>query len=203
MRHKHLIVAILIAAGLPACSLVSQQSLPTPTLTPAEKSDPSAIVVAAAIEMMTKLSQAAPAQQAELFQAAREKAQTEPTTQNRLIHALALATPDHGNTSYEAASQQLAALLATPDLLPAERALVDIMLKNVTQRLILQAENKRLQSEVARLGREKSANNSKRLQAEVEENERLRKELAEAQAKLDEITKIERSIIDRAPPKNR
>jgi regulator of replication initiation timing len=40
---------------------------------------------------------------------------------------------------------------------------------------------------------------TRRLQAEVDENTRLRKELDEARAKLDAIANIERSLNERKP----
>jgi hypothetical protein len=94
----------------------------------------------------------------------------------------------------------LTELLARPEtLLPAERALAWVCLRDVEQRLILQAENSRLQSDAARIERERSVSTNRRLQAEIEENTRLKKALAEAQAKLDEIKRIERSIVERSP----
>ena len=47
--------------------------------------------------------------------------------------------------------------------------------------------------------RERTANASHRLQAELDENARLRKELDEARAKLDAIANIERSLNERKP----
>jgi hypothetical protein len=74
-----------------------------------------------------------------------------------------------------------------------------VCLRDAEQRLILQAENARLQSDAVRMERERSASTNRRLQAEIEENTRLKKALAEAQAKLDEIKRIERSIVERSP----
>jgi hypothetical protein len=74
-----------------------------------------------------------------------------------------------------------------------------VCLRDAEQRLVLQAENARLQSDAARIERERSVSTNRRLQAEIEENQRLKKALAEAQAKLDEIKRIERSIVERSP----
>jgi hypothetical protein len=164
----------------------------------APRADAFQSVIASHLDLMARLSQGSPAEQAEIFQAARSAAETTPTTSNRLRYALALATPGHGAANLDAARQQLAELLATPEsLLPAERALALICLKNVEQRLILQTENQKLQSDAARAERERNAASTRRLQTEIEENTRLRKELEEAQAKLDEITRIERSLTQR------
>ena len=94
----------------------------------------------------------------------------------------------------------LTQLLATPEtMLPAERALAWVCLKDVEQRLILRVENLRLQVGTLQQERDRNVATNRRLQAEIEENARLRKQLAEAQAKLDEITRIERAIIERNP----
>jgi hypothetical protein len=63
----------------------------------------------------------------------------------------------------------------------------------------LVAENKRLQATAARTQADKSTALSRRLQSEQEENARLRKELDAAQAKLDAISDIERSLSERKP----
>jgi len=152
------------------------------------------------LETMRKLSQGDPAVQAETFQSAREAAELTPTTANRLTYALALATPGHGGSDPNAAQRQLAQLLASPELLlPPEQALAEIELRQVELRIVLTEENRRLQQETARLERDRTTAASRRLQAELDENKRLRKQLDEAQAKLDAVTHIERSAIDRNP----
>jgi hypothetical protein len=65
--------------------------------------------------------------------------------------------------------------------------------------LTLETENRRLQSEVLRLDHERVTNANHRLQAELDENARLRKELDEAHAKLQAIFNIERSLNERKP----
>ncbi|MEA3161765.1 MAG: hypothetical protein QOD95_3313, partial [Gammaproteobacteria bacterium] len=66
------------------------------------------------------------------------------------------------------------------------------------QRLILQAENKRMRDDAAHdETRDKLLAANRRLAAESDENVKLRKALDEARAKLEAITHIERSINDR------
>jgi hypothetical protein len=88
--------------------------------------------------------------------------------------------------------------------LPAERLLALVELQQVDQRLVLQAENKRLRDETSHDdSRDKLLATNRRLAAESDENARLRKALDEARAKLEAVTHIERSINDRgadAPP---
>jgi hypothetical protein len=155
--------------------------------------------VAALLEMMSNLPQGDPARQAELFQAAKDAAELTPTTSNRLRYAMALATPGFGGSNPVAAQRQLSELLARPEtLLPVERYLATVQLKEVEQRLILQAENARMREEVPHDSSDKVTAINRRLAAEMDENAKLRKALDEARAKLEAVTHIEqRSVTDR------
>jgi hypothetical protein len=151
------------------------------------------------LEMMGSLPKVDPARQAELFQSAKDAAELTPTTTNKLRYALALATPGFSGSNPVAAQRQLSELLARPEtLLPAERLLALVALKEVEQRLILQAENTRMRQEALHdESRDKLQAINRRLAAESDENVRLRKALDEARAKLEAVTHIERSINDR------
>ena len=150
------------------------------------------------LEMMSSLPQGDPAQQAEIFQSIKTHAEVTPTPNNRLKYALALATPECSCSDPVAAQRQLSELLARPEtMVPVERLLATVELKEVEQRLILQAENKRLRDDAPPDDREKLQATNRRLTAESDENARLRKALDEARAKLEAITHIERSINDR------
>ena len=171
-----------------------------PPAIPIARPDPSLAIVAEHLQTMAALNQGTPVQQAEIAKTVRDEAQLQPTTSHLLRYALVLATPDHGASDPVAARERLSALLASPEkLLPAERSLAAVFLDHVNKRLVLQAENQKLQADGARSERERGAATNRRLQAEIEENARLRKALKEAQDKLDEIARIERQIIDRKP----
>ena len=150
---------------------------------------------------MSSLPQGDPARQAELFEAAKEAAALTPTTSNKLRYAMALATPGYSGSDPVAAQRQLSELLARPEtLLPIERSLASVELKEVEQRLILQAEIKRARDDAAQDDtHDKLQATTHRLMAELDENVKLRKALEEALAKLEAVAHIERSINDRAP----
>jgi hypothetical protein len=185
-----------------ACSLVNPLARQKPPA-PAEpdRSSQDLSPVTPLLQMMGNLPQGDPARQAELFQSAKDAAELTPTTSNKLRFALALATPGHSGSDPVAAQRQLAELLARPEtLLPVERLLALVELKEVEQRLILQAENSRLRDEAQHDdSRDKLLALNRRLAAESDENARLRKALDEARAKLEAVTHIERSINDRKP----
>jgi hypothetical protein len=182
-------------ASLGACVSGEPKTAPLPPPAPA----PDSVVITPLLEVMSSLPSVDPAGQAEAFQSIRDAAASTPTPSNRLKLALALATPDCSCSDPVAAQRQLSELLAMPEtLLPGERLLATVELKEVEQRLVLQAENKRLRDEAPPDDREKLQAVNRRLTAESDENARLRKALDEARAKLEAITHIERSINDRS-----
>jgi hypothetical protein len=203
MRHNswRSLAGLCLAGALGGCAVMGGSQSGSKSPAPDEGStgvrDPSP--VAPLLEMMGTLPQGDPARQAEIFQSAKDAASLSPTTSNRLKYALALAIPGHSGSDPVAAQRQLAELLARPEtLLPDERLLAMVELQDVDQRLVLQAENKRLRDEESRDdSRDKLQAANRRLSAEMDENARLRKALDEARSKLDAVTHIERSINDR------
>lgn len=149
------------------------------------------------------LQSATPAGQAELFESTHLAAENAPTTANRLRYALMLALPGHAAADPVAARRQLSELLARPELLlPAERALAAVLLASVDQQLVLEAANRRLDQDASAREKDRTAAAARRLQAEQDENARLKRALEDAQKKLDAVTEVERSITGRAnPPK--
>lgn len=150
------------------------------------------------LEMMRQLVEGDTVTQAETFRAVASSAEAAPTTTNRLKLALALATPGHPSSDAAEAQGKLGDLLAAgAALLPEERMLVSIHLKEVEQRLILDSEAEQQRAQTATALAELDNENSRRLDAALAENARLRQQLEEAQQKLDAITNIERSIRER------
>jgi len=203
MLHNRLRGAahVFAVCALSGCSILggslSSHKAPAPTEPEQQSADPAAI--APLLKMMSELPQGDPARQAEIFQSAKDAASLSPTTSNRLKYALALAIPGHSGSDPVAAQRQLSELLARPEtLLTDERLLALVELQEVDQRLVLQAENKRLRDGAAHDdSRDKLQAANRRLAAESDENARLRKALDEARAKLEAVTHIERSINDR------
>jgi len=150
------------------------------------------------LDVMRRLVEGDLLTQTETFREIAEAAAASPTTENRVKLALAVATPGHPNENPAEAQQRLSSLLAAgPALLPEERMLVAIHLKEVEQRLILDAEAQRLRDEVEAARSARNNETARRLEAALAENARLARELQEAQQKLDAITNIERSIRER------
>src|ERR1700723_153142 len=202
MPHKWLRVAAcaLVVCWISSCSIGGPRQ-PPPAPSEPDTAQQNLNAVQPLLDLMSSLPQGDPARQAELFQSAKDAAELTPTTSNKLRFAVALATPGHSGSDPVAAQRQLSELLARPEpLLPVERLLALVELKEVEQRLILQAENSRLRDDAQHDdSRDKLLALNRRLAAESDENARLRKALDEARAKLEAVTHIERSINDRKP----
>jgi len=203
MQHKWLRVAagVLVVGWTSSCGIggpFTRQPAAPPSQP--ESAQQNLSPIAPLLELMSSLPQGDPARQAELFQSAKDAADLTPTTSNKLRYAVALATPGYSGSDPVAAQRQLSELLARPEtLLPIERSLALVELKEVEQRLILQAEIQRAHDDAAHDDmRDKLQATNRRLAAELDENVKLRKALDEARAKLDAVTHIERSINDRA-----
>jgi hypothetical protein len=152
------------------------------------------------LQLLQHLVQAQPAQQAEIIASAQRDYDSAPTPSRELKLALILGTPGHPATDLPKAQGLLRELMANPEmLLPGERALAFLELSQIDDHLTLEAENRRLQADAVRADQQRVANANHRLQAEMDENGRLRRELEEARAKLDAIANIERSLNERKP----
>jgi hypothetical protein len=193
--------ALLLAVALTGCAsgglfgVRQTASAPVPTAAPPAAG---AEGIAVYLETLRELLEGDAVAQADAFSNAATAADTSPTTTNRLILALALATPGHPSSDPTQAQQLLSDLLAAGDtLLPEERILALVHLKDVEQRLILDAEAERLRRAAQAAATQRNDQSAQRLQAALEENRQLRLALDEARAKLDAITNIERSIRER------
>ena len=157
-----------------------------------------AVLLANTIQTLQRLTQGTPAEQAEIHAGARGGYERAPLSGAQLRYALVLATPGHPARDPERARTLLRELAAQPEALqPVERALTLVELGQLERELGLKAESERLQGELQRGERERNTLTARRLQSELEENARLRRQLEEAQAKLDAIANIERNISER------
>jgi hypothetical protein len=193
------IMAVLACLGGCTPELFMRKDSRPPVQAPViDRQAAAATLISGYLENLQRLVQSAPAQQAEIAAATQREYDLAPTPSHQLRLALVLATPNHAATDIPRAQRLLRELMAAPAaLLPAERALAFLEQQKVDVQLALEAENKRLQSTVIRNDKDRNAAANRRLQAEVEENARLRKELEEAQSKLDAISDIEKSLSER------
>ena len=154
------------AVGLAGCAGLTtsrESSLPS-----VDRNSTESAVISSYLDLCLKLARGSPAEQAEILATANNDYSAAPTPSRVLRYAMVLSTPGHSGYDPVVAQRLLHEVLANPEtLLPAERALAFLQLQQVDRQQSLQTES--------------------------EENNRLKKLLAEAQAKLDAIANIERS----------
>jgi hypothetical protein len=199
-RSRVWVATLLCAATLTGCetSPLLQRPRNTESTPVIDRADTSARLLASYVELLQKLVQGAPAQQAEILATVQREYQQSPTPSKQLKYALVLAAPNHSGTDLPRAQKLLRELLATPEtLLPVERAFAFLELQKADKLVALVAENQRLQTGSDRVDRERLIAMNRKLQSELDENLRLRKALDEANAKLNAIASIEQSINER------
>ncbi|MGH8150046.1 MAG: hypothetical protein ACRETB_08740 [Steroidobacteraceae bacterium] len=157
------------------------------------------------LEVLQRLIEGTPAEQAAILADAKHDYDLAPAAPgSELDYALVLAAPGHAGSNPAQARQLLSSALASGTTLQVpERALAVMVMQEVDRQLDLVATNERLRTEQALDARQREAETSRRLKAQVEENVRLRRDLERARAKLRAITNIERSLNNRrksAPP---
>jgi hypothetical protein len=149
--------------------------------------------------VLDKLIEAGPQQQLQIVGSAEEDFRTTPTQSKKLRLALILGTPGQAGSDLPRAEEMLQELSDDPQssLLPGERTLLSLQLKQIGDYLTLEAENRTLQADAARANQ--LAPLKHRLDGAAGENAKLKKELQEAQAKLAAIANIEKSLNERKP----
>jgi hypothetical protein len=190
------VAAALLASG---CAAVAPRAPPQDHPATIDRAVTEAALLASYLEVLQRLVQGAPAEQAEILSSARHDFETAPTPSHELRYAMVLATPEHPGTDCAKAQQLLRELIATQEtLLPAERAMAFLTLQSVDQTLSQTAEIQHLQVSADHNDRDRYTAANRRmqsdLQAEMDENTRLHKELDDAHAKLDAIANIERAL---------
>jgi hypothetical protein len=190
------VLVVLVASG---CAVGPGERAPAPAPV-VNSAAASSTALSEYLQLLQRLVKGPPSEQAEIVANAQREYDTAPTPSRELKLALILGTPGHPATNLKKAQALLRELIANPEmLLPGERALTFLELSQIDDHLTLDAENRRLQSEAVRADQQRVASANHRLQAEMDENIRLRRELEEARAKLDAIANIERSLNERKP----
>ncbi len=194
--RKQLAAAALLATlVLSACESTSNWLKGRRTAEPTDE-----IVIGSAdasgyLTEMQELATGDPATQAEILADAESAATLTPGTSTRLRYALVLASPGHPGSDPAAAQSIFRELLARPEMLTsAENALATIFLGDVEARIVLESEARRLRAENNRAATTEEAAIAQRVARIEAENRQLQRSLADAEAKLEAITSIERSI---------
>ena len=193
MRPERLLAVVVIAGLAVACTNVDDWSgmKRRKDTSPVTQTDDGALV-ADYLATLDRLGQGGAAQQAEIIESTRSAYLMDPSTRKRLQYAFVLSVPGHPASDPAGARALLGEALATPEtLLPSERALADLMVRDLDARLALTRENESLRNGSATEEETRIAELNRRLQAETSEKERLRRELERAEAKLEAIATLE------------
>lgn len=147
------------------------------------------------IAELGRIASGDPAAQAEIFADATAAAQLTPSPSTNLRLGLVLSIPGHPESNPEQAQSILREVLTqTILLMPAEISLAVIHLNNVERQIVANSEARRLRVSSSRAARTQQQAASQRLVTVEAENRQLRRDLDEAEKKLEAITSIERSI---------
>ena len=162
-------------------------------------SDEPGVLAAPEVEIyvaeLGRIASGDPAAQAEIFADASAAAQLTPSAATNLRLGLVLAIPGHPESDPEQAQSILREVLAQTILLtPGEISLATIHLNNVERQIVANSEASRLQTSTSRAAQTQEQALSRRLGTVEDENRQLRRDLEEAEQKLEAITNIERSI---------
>ena len=144
---------------------------------------------------LQRLATGDPATQIEIYADAESRATLTPDPSTNLRFALVLATPGHSEYDPERAQSLLRELLTQTELMTSsEIALGEIYLKSVEQSIVMGAETRRLRQSTSRQALTEQQATSLRIANVEAENRQLRRELEEAEDKLEAISTIERDI---------
>ena len=193
MRPDRLVLLAALASLAAGCSNVDDWSgmKRRKDTTQVTQTDDGALV-ADYLATLDRLGGGGAAQQAEIIEATRSAYLADPSTRKRLRYAFVLSVPGHAASDPAGARALLGEALATPQtLLPSERALADLMVRDLDARLALTRENESLRNGSASQVEGRVAELNRRLLAETAEKDRLRRELERAEAKLEAIATLE------------
>ena len=193
-----LCVGMVCLSGCAALKPVADTARPAPAQAAPDLPALQAAALAASTLALHRFSGATPDEQLALLAAARQAADQAPSPASRLRYALLLALPGQSGADPVQARQILQSLLEQPDTLsPTEHAQAFLELRRIDRELALAADVTRLRESAELIDSEALAALNRRLLAETDENQRLRRALDDAQAKLAAIALIERQTRDR------
>ncbi|MGH7936851.1 MAG: hypothetical protein ACREF8_07560, partial [Chthoniobacterales bacterium] len=180
------VVVLCAAIAVAGCDATAPTHTPRATAPSAQ--DPG---IGLYLDTLNRLANGTTAQQADVFYEVERDYTSSPTTASSLRYGAALVTAGHPAANLAEGKKLLERLLANPErMTPAEKNLASFLVKDADARLQLQAEVRRLAATVDERTKGQ-ANLGSRLQSQVqaqaEEITRLRRQLDEAQQKLDAI----------------
>jgi plasmid stability protein len=191
--RKALLASVAIA--LTACAGLqpaNKSAAPGQTVT---ASTPKPAGAASYFEVLDRMAPGDAVRQSTELAATLTQAQQNPTSSNRLRYAIALGAAGHVSSNPVEARRLITELLAGQnDLAPQEVSLANAFLREFDARVALYADLARQREESERHLQSIDADGDRRYSALNAETQRLKKALAEAEAKLEAVAEMERTL---------
>jgi hypothetical protein len=151
------------------------------------------------LDTLAKMAPGDAARQEAELAATLTAARQEPSASNTLRYALALGSAGHPDSNPVEAKRLITELLAGQDnLSTVEREFATAYLREFDARVALYAEIARQREESEQKLKSVDASAGRRADQFAAENARLRKQLAEAERKLEAVAEMERSLLEQA-----
>ena len=161
----------------------------------AESVSPGPADLASYFEVLDRMAPGDVVRQATELAATLTQAQQDPTSTNRLRHAIALGAAGHWQSNPVEAKRLITELLAgANDLTPQEVSLANAFQREYDARVALYADLARQREESERQLKSIDADGDRRYNVLNAETQRLKKALAEAESKLEAVAEMERSL---------
>jgi hypothetical protein len=191
-------LALLPLTLLTACAGLQPQHTP-PAPPAAVAATPAPASLAPYLETLANMAPGDPARQQAELATTLAAAQQSPTAANTLRYALALGCAGRPDSNPVEAKRLLAELLAGPnELTPEELDLAKAYLREFDARVALYAEIARQREESEQKLKSSDSSAVRRADALAAENGRLKKQLNEAERKLEAVEQMERSLLEQA-----
>jgi hypothetical protein len=192
------LVSSLVVLG--ACAQMESRTA-SPSAPSQASSVPAPSTVAPYLATLANMAPGDPERQRAELAVALAAARQSPSAANTLRYALALGAAGHKDSNPVEAKRLLANLLAGPnDLGTQELELANAYLREFDARVALYAELARQREDSEQKLRSNDSGAAKRADALAADNARLKKQLAEANRKLEAVAEMERSLQGQKQP---
>jgi hypothetical protein len=196
--HARRIAGLTTLTLLTACTGLQPRHEAAPPPAPKVEAPASASLVPY-LDTLAKMAPGDAARQEAELAATLAAARQDPSASNTLRYALALGSAGHPDSNPVEAKRLITELLAGQDKLTLpEREFATAYLREFDARVALYAELARQREESEQKLKSVDASADKRADQLAADNARLKKQLAEAERKLEAVAEMERSLLEQA-----
>jgi hypothetical protein len=196
--HARLLSAVATLTLLSACTALQPRHEAEPPPAPQVEA-PASASLAPFLDTLAKMAPGDAARQETELATALAAARQDPSASNTLRYALALGSAGHPDSNPVEAKRLITELLAGEDkLTPPEHEFATAYLREFDARVALYAELARQREESEQKLKSVDASAGRRADQLAADNARLKKQLAEAERKLEAVAEMERSLLEQA-----